>query len=151
MYDEELNETYEIALVCFPENEPEIVKVSFTVKAIFIFISVFFLLLTLYIYYRLPELRQTQVKMKYFYNVNCDEFTRYSNFLFEYIGQSNDVYHKLLNNIFNIFGINANLLSAYIKIRHLFVSSISNLFLYNGIFCMAELRYRKCMEIRCVS
>jgi len=76
-FDEELNETYEIALVCFPENEPEIVKVSFTIKAIFIFISVFFLILTLYIYYRLPELRQTQVKNTSFLMWTA---MRYSNF-----------------------------------------------------------------------
>ncbi|CAG9809259.1 unnamed protein product [Chironomus riparius] len=69
-HDEELNETYEIALVCFPENDTEIVKVSFTLKAIFIFISVFFLFLTLYIYYRLPELRQTQDKVTMF-TISC--------------------------------------------------------------------------------
>lgn len=61
MYDEEENETYEIAIVCFPETAPELLKVSFTVKAILIAISILFLFLTLYIYIHLPELRQTQV------------------------------------------------------------------------------------------
>lgn len=36
-------------------------KLTYSVKALLIFISVVFLLLTLYVYYRLTELRETQV------------------------------------------------------------------------------------------
>lgn len=57
----EVGELHEIAVVCFPEVPEEISMLTFTVKAIMIFTSVFFLLLTLYVYYRLPELRETQV------------------------------------------------------------------------------------------
>lgn len=60
MQDED--ETYEIAIVCFPQTDLfDVPKISFEIKSLFIFISVIFLLLTLYIYYRLPELRETQV------------------------------------------------------------------------------------------
>lgn len=62
-HDEEHDETFEVAIVCFPETEAEmkLSSLTFTMKAILIFTSVAFLLLTLYIYLRLPELRETQV------------------------------------------------------------------------------------------
>lgn len=58
-----MEETHEIAIVCFPESSMDISlsKLTFTVKAILIFTSVLFLLLTLYVYFRLSELRETQV------------------------------------------------------------------------------------------
>lgn len=58
-----MDETHEIAIVCFHESDADLSlsKLTFTVKAILIFTSVLFLLLTLYVYFRLPELRETQV------------------------------------------------------------------------------------------
>jgi hypothetical protein len=43
-------------------------QLTFTVKAILIFTSVAFLLLTLYVYFRLPELRETQVSLRHMLN-----------------------------------------------------------------------------------
>lgn len=61
--EDDADETHEIAVICFPESEMELslAKLTFSVKAVLIFISVVFLLLTLYVYYRLTELRETQV------------------------------------------------------------------------------------------
>lgn len=58
-----MDETHEIAIVCFHESGTDISlsKLTFTVKAILIFTSVLFLLLTLYVYSQLSELRETQV------------------------------------------------------------------------------------------
>lgn len=67
----------EIAIVCFSE-EQEIATMSFSLKAIFLAISIVFLLLTLYIYYLLPELRETQVK-------KCVKFTpNFSKIIFSF-------------------------------------------------------------------
>lgn len=61
--DEDDGELLEIAIVCFPEAPSAgISKLEFTTKAVLIFTSVLFLLLTLYIYFRLPDLRETQVR-----------------------------------------------------------------------------------------
>jgi hypothetical protein len=58
--DIESNEIYEVAIVCFPDEE--IASIPHHLKAFFLITSIVFLLLTLYIYYLLPELRETQVK-----------------------------------------------------------------------------------------
>lgn len=55
------DELHEIAIVCFADADMEMAKLTYTVKAALIFTSVVFLALTLYIYYVLPELRETQV------------------------------------------------------------------------------------------
>lgn len=75
-HDEEMDETHEIAIVCFPDEDAEISlsKLKFTFKAILIFTSVLFLLLTLYVYFRLPELRETQDKVTIFTLINLTTF-----------------------------------------------------------------------------
>lgn len=62
--EEDDEELVEIAIVCFPDVGPVVSKLEFTTKAVLIFTSVLFLLLTLYIYFRLPDLRETQVHHK---------------------------------------------------------------------------------------
>jgi hypothetical protein len=64
--EDDADDIREIAVVCFPESDMEVAlsKVTFSVKAVLIFISVAFLLLTLHIYNRLTELRETQVDYK---------------------------------------------------------------------------------------
>lgn len=61
--DSDSEETYEIALVCFPQTtiDLEAMRLSFATSCILMSISIVFLLLTIYIYFRLPELRETQV------------------------------------------------------------------------------------------
>ncbi|CAO1435791.1 unnamed protein product [Diamesa serratosioi] len=61
IYDNEAEEFYPAALVCFTEPEIEI-DFFFMMKAVLLFISVAFLVLTLYVYYLLSELRETQDK-----------------------------------------------------------------------------------------
>lgn len=62
-HDEDEGEIQEVAIVCFSETDLEssLSQLTFTMKAFLIYTSVAFLLLTLYVYYRLPELRETQV------------------------------------------------------------------------------------------
>lgn len=55
------DELHEVAIVCFAEESMEMAKLTYTVKAVLIFTSVAFLVLTLYIYFVLKELRETQV------------------------------------------------------------------------------------------
>ncbi|KAG5672696.1 hypothetical protein PVAND_002805 [Polypedilum vanderplanki] len=67
MQEEDGPDIYEIAIVCFPPYENfDIPKISHEIKGILIFTSAIFLFLTLYIYYRLPELRETQDKVTIF-------------------------------------------------------------------------------------
>jgi hypothetical protein len=77
--DEEYSELQQIAIVCTSALGIEldyirITPVEHTIRAILIFISVFFILLTLYIYYLLPELRETQDKVTIFTLINLAKF-----------------------------------------------------------------------------
>lgn len=63
IHDNEAEEFYPAALVCFVESEIEI-DLFFLMKAVLLFISVAFLFLTLYVYYLLSELRETQVSIE---------------------------------------------------------------------------------------
>lgn len=54
------NETRKIAMVCFEIDYEDIITL-FMVKGILAFISVAFLIMTLYVYWILPDLRETQV------------------------------------------------------------------------------------------
>lgn len=59
---EDVNKTRNGALICFPSAQIASIKeLLFVVKAIIGFISVVFLILTLYVYYIIPDLRETQV------------------------------------------------------------------------------------------
>jgi hypothetical protein len=72
---EESLDLQEIAVVCFEgyfSEEPS--PVSYTLRSVLIFISVFFILLTLYVYYLLPELRETQDKVTIFTLINLATF-----------------------------------------------------------------------------
>lgn len=60
IHDNEAEEYYSAALVCFADPDIE-VDIFFMMKAVLLFISVAFLVLTLYVYYLLSELRETQV------------------------------------------------------------------------------------------
>lgn len=60
IHDNEAEEYYPAALVCFTDPDIEI-DIFFMMKAVLLFISVVFLILTLYVYYLLSELRETQV------------------------------------------------------------------------------------------
>lgn len=68
--EDDSKEVHEVAIVCFPETDSELSlsKLTFTVKAALIFTSVLFLILTLYIYFRLAELRETQVCQNFHYS-----------------------------------------------------------------------------------
>ncbi|XP_037029890.1 G-protein coupled receptor Mth2-like [Bradysia coprophila] len=56
------NETREVALVCFGQHV-KTAPIMFMVKGTMALISVFFLLLTLYVYWIIPDLRETQDKV----------------------------------------------------------------------------------------
>ncbi|CRK91493.1 CLUMA_CG005159, isoform A [Clunio marinus] len=69
--DEEFEDVHEIAIICFPERP---VVLSFIIKGILLFISVVFLILTIRIYFRLPELRETQDKATIIMLINLTAF-----------------------------------------------------------------------------
>lgn len=54
------NATRKVAMVCFTDDYKNILLL-FLVKGILAFTSVIFLAMTLYVYWILPELRETQV------------------------------------------------------------------------------------------
>lgn len=56
------SETREVALVCFGQHYKTI-PIMFMVKGTMALISVFFILLTLYVYWIIQDLRETQVNL----------------------------------------------------------------------------------------
>lgn len=73
-FDED-RETHEIVVVCYRDNFALNESIlTFTIRAVLIFISVVFILLTLYVYYLLPELRETQDKVTIITLINLAAF-----------------------------------------------------------------------------
>lgn len=62
-FDNETEEIDEITLICFDEEQMAAENFKFFMKGILIMVSVIFLLITLYVYWLLPELRETQDKV----------------------------------------------------------------------------------------
>lgn len=129
---DESEELHQIAIVCFPEtgSELSLAKLTFTVKALLIFTSVVFLFITLYIYYRLSELRETQVSLGFIRHIH-----NFKKLLI--VGQSHN-YHFNQPNDFPLLPWNYASRNAVRHCREqLPCISVHCIFLHNGIFRMA--------------